>query len=159
MTLPDSDDLDTLGGAKVDYLAAPTDLTTDQGAAENNILKADVAAMTQTACRAWARFTLNGAGTPVLVAHASNWGADPGVAPSAARVSSGRFRVTWPATVTDELDEEHALLIRDAWVNVRGPYITYADVGTASNNRDVFIRDAAGTLTDGSGEAFTVFIT
>lgn len=158
MALPDIASLDTYGGALSNYISAPVDPTTDRDAGAANEAYSDTAGMTATAVRAWARFTLNGAGSPVLVSHNANWGGAPAVAPSASHVSTGRLRVTWPATVTDSLGVVHTLSLRDGFANVRGPYIQYVGDGAGINSRDLYVFDAAGAATNGSGEAFTVYV-
>ena len=102
MTLPDIDDIDVFGGALYDY-SAVIDPTTDRPAAGANPAYCDIAALTHTALRAWVRFTLNGTATPVLVAHDSNWGNSPSVAPTFTRTSAGLYTITWPTVVYDEI--------------------------------------------------------
>lgn len=157
MTLPDVDDLNTVGGAKSNYHAVE-DPTTDEDAAHRNIAFANAVAMTQTLPRAWARITLAATtGAMVRVAHAAVWGNSLGVAPTPARTSTGLFTLTWPTTVVDPLGVTRTLNLRGAMrPNVRGStlYHTMADITSANvctfrifNTSDA-LNDAAGVDVD-----------
>jgi hypothetical protein len=156
MSLPDVDALATYGGALFDY-SAPVDPTTDRPASGANQAYNNVAAMTQTACRAWVRLTLNGSATPVLVAHASHWGNAIGVAPTFTRTSAGIYTITWPATVLDFIPNgapgfatSHTVNFRGGWTNVRGATIFQSQVTpTAANIGTLYTSTAgSGTLAD-----------
>jgi hypothetical protein len=159
VTLPDTDDIDTLGGVKVN-LAPVEDPTTDLDADEDNIQRCDVAMMTHTAIKAWARFTAsNATGTMVLVAHDAQWGNGSGVTPTLARSGVGVFTVTFPATVSDELDETHTLNFRAAWGTSRGGATKYFIdvVPTAANVLTARVFDSTVVADDGAGVDFDVF--
>jgi hypothetical protein len=159
MTIPDVDSIDSYGGVLSNYVAGVVDPTTDRDASAANEAYASTAAMTHTAIRVYARLTLNGASAPTLVAHDAVWGSLPGVAPTLSHVGTGHLRITWPATVLDELHASHAVNLRDGWANVRtvsslpNPRV----VPTGGNVLDIYVYDNAGTLTDGSSETLAVF--
>lgn len=150
MTLPDVDDLNTYGGALNDY-APVEDPSTDESAAFRNKYAANVAMMTQTICRAYARFvTAATTGGMSLAAHRALWGSLPAVAPTLARSGVGIYTVTWTATQNDLLSVSHTLNFIAAWGGTRTT--TSADsmkaIPTAANVVTVYVRDAAGALTD-----------
>lgn len=62
-------------------------------------LAVDVAGMTYTVPRAWAKVTAGG--SPSVAAHGAVWGASSGVKPTVSSISTGICRLTWPATVDD----------------------------------------------------------
>jgi hypothetical protein len=104
MTLPDRDTLDVYGGSKENY-GPVEDTTTDRDATMANYAYANVAMMSQTATRAYVRFT-TAASTPSLVLVDSNavWGNGVSYLPALARSGTGVFTVTWPSSVTDVID-------------------------------------------------------
>ena len=115
MPLPDTDSSDTFGGAGlVDYAGqGVTDPTTDRAAAGVNPLVADVAGMTHLNPRAWCQFstssTSGGADAPTVNASDACWagalagGTPLNAAPVVTRVDVGKFYVTYPTTVYDEI--------------------------------------------------------
>jgi hypothetical protein len=127
--LPNAASLNNYGGALNDY-SAPVDSTTDRSATGVNPALGDVAQMTHTCPRLWARLTLKASGaTPVLVAHDEMWNNTvPGnPAPTPARTSAGIFTLTYPSTTQDEIPANApgysgpiALNLRAAWANDRG---------------------------------------
>jgi hypothetical protein len=159
MPCPDIDTLATLGGALQNY-SPVEDPTTDLDAATYNITRLDVASMTQTSNRAWVNFTANTTtGTMTLVAHAAHWGSSIAVAPTLARVTTGTFTVTWPATVTDDLGNVHTLNMRFAKGNARGGG-TYYDVQaqpSGLNSVTVYVYNSANALTDAAGVAIDIW--
>ncbi len=159
MTLPDTDDLDTLGGVKTN--AHPVeDPTTDLDADQDNIQRCDVAMMTHTAIRAWARFTSAATtGAMILVAHDAQWGNAALVAPALARTSDGLFTLTYPASVDDELAEAHTTNFRGAWgVSRGGATLYFIHVHpTSANVLTVRIFNAAGALNNAVGVDFDVY--
>jgi hypothetical protein len=166
MTLPDIDTLPSVGGALFDY-SPQIDPTRDRAAAAANVAYADAVAQTHTIVRAWVRFTLNGAATPVLVAHDSVWGNAIGVAPTFTRTSAGIYTVTWPATVVDEIPNgapgyqaSHTINFRAALGNVRA-VATAFDIfcaPTSANVVTVRIFNVAGSAAD-PGSATDVDVT
>lgn len=131
--LPESSAIDTYGGALTDYRPV-TDPTTDRPAASMNKALCDVAMMTHVSVRAFVRFT--GAATTgalVLQYHDAQWGSTPAVAPTLARTSAGVYTITFPATVSDELNGSHTLALRGAWANLRQFY-GFARIADVSAN-------------------------
>lgn len=159
MTLPDVDDLATLGGTKTN--AHPVeDPTTDLDAAQDNKQRCDVAMMTHTAPRAWARFTAAATtGAMVLVAHDAHWGNTAPVAPVLARSSAGIFTLTFPTSVNDELAVAHTTNFRGAWGTSRGGATKYTIdvIPSSANVLTAYVRDAANALADAAGVGFDVF--
>lgn len=159
MTLPDVDDLSTYGGALANY-APIEDATTDEDAAWRNKYAANVAGMTQTACRAWCTF-LGHASAPTDPAsnvHGAVWGDDVSVKPTVARTGTGVFTVTWPSTVTDELAEVHTVNLRRCWANVEGAtaYFVTTTV-TAANVVTLRVFNSSAAANDAAGVTFTVY--
>lgn len=159
MTLPAIDTLDTYGGAFQD--AAPVeDPTTDESAVYRNKYAANVAAMTQTACRAWCAFVGHASdpADPSSHVHGAVWGNAASVKPAVSREAEGVYEITFPEEITDDLGEEHVVNLRRAWWNVEGetPYVCTATV-TAPNVITFRVFDASGSADDGADTVFTVF--
>lgn len=159
MTLPDSADLATYGGAKTN-LSPVEDYSTDEDAGDRNQYVADVAGMTHTACRAWRSFVTS-ATTPTdpsSAVHDANWGNANGVLAAATRSSTGTFLLTWPTTIVDSLGVTKTINLRRAWCSVEGatPLFVTATV-TSPNVVTVRVYSAAGALTDAAGTTLTVF--
>lgn len=152
MTLPDIDDLDSLGGAKAN--AHPVeDPTTDLDAGDHNKIATNVAGATQVLPRAWIRLTMAAStGALVLLAHRSVWGNGVSVQPTLTFVSTGRVRIAWPQTVTDALNEEHttALVSGDASHESLTDDLTVNVVPFSAYEMDVLVR-LAGTLNNAVG--------
>ncbi len=148
--LPDIDALASMGGALKNY-ANVADVTTDLDAEFDNRSRMQVAMMSHTAIRAWARVTLAATtGAMILVAHDAVWGNTAPVAPTPARTSSGLFTLTWPATVNDELARVHTVNFRCAFANSRdgtNGYILRA-APTAANILSLTARTDANVLSD-----------
>ena len=138
MPLPGIDTLDDLGGALSNLGGAPVENPqTDLDADADNIARANVAAMTHTATRAWVRWTGFTYSAPAFVVpddHDSLWGSSTGVRPTVQQTSAGVYVVTWPATVTDELGNVHTLNIRkpNAWVESQFLYQAGPSAHTAN---------------------------
>lgn len=157
--LPGIDSLETYGGRKDDY-APVEDPSTDESAAHRNLYAANVAAMTNTACRAWCALVGHGTSptAPVSNIHGAVWGDSTTVRPVTARTGTGVFTITWPETVLDELGEEHTVNLRRCWVNVEGStlYFCTATV-TASNVITLRVFNTSAAANDGVGTTFTVY--
>lgn len=101
--LPNVASINSYGGPKNDY-SSPKDASTDRSAAGVNPAYGDIAGLTHTGWRAWARLTVKSAGTaPVLVAHDETWNNGNNAAPVAARSSAGVLTIAYPTTVVDEI--------------------------------------------------------
>jgi len=150
MTVPNvADPLADYGmpeGGFADYLVSPTDPTTDwtsgnspgesgSGSPGANQMIVDVAAMTRTAIRCWARFTLGT--SPALATtnpHDAMWGNDSGVAPVLAHAATGEWTITWPTTVTDKLGMERTLNLRRASVRMEGSTLAFVQCAVTAPN-------------------------
>ena len=143
MALPDSADVDTYGGLKVNH-APVVDSSKQESASNRNSYVADVAAMTHTIVRAMCTFD-PGASVADAV-----WGSSAPVKPVVTRDGTGDYDITWPTTVDDELGETFTVNIRRCMVNVEGTTAVFATAtATAANVVNVRMFDAAGSATDG----------
>lgn len=166
MTAFTGDALNTYGGGLFDY-SPIIDSTRDRPAAGANAAYAAVAGMTHTGPRAWARFTLNGAAAPTLVAHDAMWGNTIAVQPTIARTGVGLVTITWPTTVQDEITVGTPgytgplpLNLRSGWANARGTvaYQRNLDI-TSANVATLHVFNAAGTIADTAAATdFDVFV-
>lgn len=117
--LPKVASINSYGGPKNDY-SSPKDSSTDRSAAGVNPAYGDVAAMTHTAARSWARMTVHSAGgTPTLVANDEVWNNGNNAAPTTARSGAGVFTLTYPTTVVDEIPATSPGYIGPQAVNFR----------------------------------------
>lgn len=116
--LPDTADLSTFGGTFVN-VAPVVDPTTDMDATYQNRINAQLAMLSHTAVRAWARVTISGT-TPTVADHDAVWGGTPAVAPSVTRDAPGQYTVTWASSYDDlqSTAESHSVLFRTSLVNV-----------------------------------------
>lgn len=157
MTLPDIDDIDTVGGEKENLHPVANPLT-DEDAAHRNIAFADAVMATRTLTRSWAKIvTVNGA-APTLSAHNAVWGNSVPVAPTPARTGEGVVTLTYPATVTDDLGETHSVNFRGAWAEDENSTDTRAKAKvTAPNVITVYTFTTAGAADDNPGTTVHVF--
>jgi hypothetical protein len=171
MTLPNvadpNADYGMPDGGFADYLKSPTDPTTDwtsgnppdttgTGGPGGNQLIVDVAGMTRTARRCWARFV---AGTsPTIATHDANWGNDSGVKPLVAHGSTGVFTLTWPTTITDKLGVIRSVNLRyPERPNVEGAVLYFAQATmTSPTLMTVYVFNSAGAANDATG--VTIFV-
>ena len=157
MTAPDIDTVADYGGALENY-APVEDPTTDQDADAANEWKASTAAMTHTATRAWVRMVSQAATptSPSTNLYDSMWGSDLSVAPTFARTGVGVYTITWPATVTDELGEPHALNIRWGRGSLENQAAVVCVEPTTVNSVTVRLFDMAGAAADYAGKVILV---
>lgn len=156
MTLPEVDAITTYGGIKTS-LAPPTDPRTDRSAEECTIAYADIAAMTHTVRRCWARVTTAAStGAMVLVDHNAVWGT--GTAPTLSRSSAGVFDIQWPTTVSDALSESHTTNLRAAESPQVEGATDYHAQATLTDGRTMrlYVFDMAGVASDAVGT--TIFV-
>lgn len=157
--LPGIDDFASYGGALANY-AAVEDPTTDEDASWRNLYAANVAAMTQTIARAWCAFEGHGT-TPVDPAsniHGAVWGDSLGVKPVVERTGTGVYTITWPETVSDELNEEHTVNLRRCWASVSGSSLYFhTETVTAPNEVTLRVFNTSFAANDGVGVTFTVY--
>lgn len=148
MTLPAIDDLAALGGEMANYDPV-TDPTVELDASFDNKTRANVAAQTQTAIRAQVSFPCVATGSSTPQGHWAVWGNAPSVAPAVARSSAGRYQITWPTSVDDELGESHAVNLVSAQGNLQaGAFFHVQCVKDQPHVWNIYIFDAAGTLVD-----------
>jgi hypothetical protein len=154
MPLPDIDDLDSVGGEINDYRTVP-DPTVERTATSDNKIAADAVMATRTATRVWVKFTGH-ATTPTVSAWDAVWKGSTVTAPTVTRDAAGLYAVTFPATVLDELGDEHTLNLRGGW----GAVAARGSVGVAvtSPNACSVYTDAAGVADDFVGTAIHVFL-
>jgi hypothetical protein len=107
------------------------------------------AGMSQTCDRAWALLHIAG-GVATITAAGEAWDPDAGFAPTPAYVAPGHYRLTYPATVKDENDNDVApnLVAAKAHPQTTSDYRGVALVSGGGLIVDVFVRDAAGAAVD-----------
>lgn len=157
--LPDVDSFSAYGGELANY-APIEDATTDEDASWRNLYAMNVAAMTQTATRAWCAFVGHGTTPtdPASNVHGAVWGNALGVKPTMARSSTGVFTITYPTSVNDELNESHTVNLKRCWVNVEGATLYHVQATVTSPNViTVYVFNSAGAANDGVGVTFSVF--
>jgi hypothetical protein len=150
MTLPNvadpAADYAMPAGGFADYQITATDPTTDwasgnppgqnaTGGPGASQLINDVAGMTRTARRAWARFTAGS--SPLLAATNPDdavWGNASGVLPVVAHSSTGVFTMTWPSTIVDQFGTTRSINLRWARVSVEGSTCAFAQCSVTSPN-------------------------
>jgi hypothetical protein len=113
---------------------AKTDPQTDQDASEMNRELADLAQLTRTGVRAYAKFT-TAATTGAMTLNDSDamWGNGISVTPVESRVGSGHFRLTFPATVTDPLGNVVAINMTKSIAQIDGAAGTFVGFAQSSN--------------------------
>lgn len=160
MSLPEKNDYDSLGGEKTDY-SPVADPETDLSAEELNETRCDVAAMTQTAIRAWCSFTVT-ATVPAIGSTEQDYGAVYGRAtdykPSIVRNSAGVYTITFPSSVVDARGNSKSINIQCGFgCSVTGD--ESVAVARASANTVVVrvVSIASGSATDAAGRV-NVFI-
>lgn len=147
--LPEVADLDTFGGSFEDADAV-VDPQTELSAAYFNRLVAQVAMLSHTAPRAWARCTVSG-GVITLADHDAVWGAGAGVAPTPNRSGAGVYTVTWAASYDDlqATPESHNVSFRAAKASGDGAAARIVQGSLSSANvASVKSFDAAGAPVD-----------
>ncbi len=117
--LPEVSDITTFGGTMANF-APPEDPTTDLDCLYVNRWFAQLAMLSFTLPRAWARCTVAGAviSGPVDGDHGAVWGNTSGLKPTAARTSAGLFTLTWAASYNDlqAVPESHAVSFKSVIV-------------------------------------------
>lgn len=160
MALPDTADVDTYGGLKVNH-APVVDSSKQEAADDRNKYVADVAAMTHTLVRAMCTFDPGATvADPATNIHDAVWGSSAPYKPTPSRSSAGVYVVTWPTTTTDAIGATHTTNIRRCLVNVEGTTAIFATATpTTANTVTVRLFDAAGAATDGAaGTLITVYV-
>lgn len=113
MSLPNSNSYDILGGELNDY-APVTDPTTDLSAESSNEMRADTAAMTRMADRAWVAFTIDGYSEPQVANNDFDavWGNALAYKPEVTYDGLGEYTVTFPEEVIDARGIEQTVNLR-----------------------------------------------
>lgn len=157
MTYPDPATTDTYGGLLANKRAV-TDPTTQQDAGGFNVMKADCAAMTNTAAQAWCRF-VGHATTPTLAVtngSGSIWGNAPGVRPTPSHAGAGHFQLTYPTANDDALGVSHTTNFHWAEAHVEGSTAYKAQASVTGNVVDVYTFLANGTADNLAGVTILV---
>lgn len=132
MTLPDTDAfVATYGGAAADLGITVVDPTTDRPAAAGNKMFCGAAMLTHLAWRAVVKITASG--IPIN-GHFACWGDTPDLCPTAVRVSTGLYTITWPTTVTDALGVVHTVSFRAARAKFYGSAVALLSTCTPAAN-------------------------
>ena len=155
MTLPDSDALATyILADQVVNFSEPVDPNTDVDASGFNEAMASLAAMTRVSVRGFVVLT-PGDGSATLTDHDAVWGNSYLVAPTVEYTNTGRYTITFPATVTDALGEEHAVNIRrikSMHVEDDGNVWHISGQKVTANSVRLFIKDNNGDYADAIGK-------
>lgn len=135
MGLPASDVIGTFG-CPFTNSGLVSNPQTDLAASQFNQLCADTAGMTRTATRAWARFTTAAStGAMALNDFDTVWNeVTTNTNPVEARTSTGIFTLTFPATITDSLNNTYTVNFRRAAVQVEGSALYFATCSVSSAN-------------------------
>lgn len=126
------------------------DPETDLDAEHFNRIRAQLAAISATAIKAWASVSVS-AGVATVVAHSAVWDTT-GAPPTATRQSAGVVDITWPATVADlqEPPEQHAVALRSCQVTgfAASAFSHQASLNAGTRTVTVTSRDAANAVAD-----------
>lgn len=158
MPLPGIDSLDSFGGA-LNNDSPVDDPTTDRDAGQMNTALEDVAGMTHTVARAFARVTLSATAPALTASNGSDatWGNS--VPPVPTRSGTGVVVLTWPATVTDELGITQPLLLRWVKAHLEGAFgATYQSVTTANSVTIYLANLVAGAYTAADFAATVLYV-
>ncbi len=118
MTLPDKNSYANLGGTLINY-SPVTDPNTDLGADSSNSMRSDVASMTRTAIRAYARFSSGGAECFIDNGKCDAvYGNNRMTYPTGAVTSANSCTITFPEKVVNDLGEEVFLNLTTSFVNI-----------------------------------------
>lgn len=118
--LPNKLSFNTIGGELSDY-SPPTDPTTDLSATEDDIARADLAAMTRTITRAWVSFTVSGGAITI----ASNdydavYGNANAYKPIATYNGPGDYYFLFPTSIVDARGITQLVNLQVGWCNMDG---------------------------------------
>lgn len=113
------------------------DPTTEFDQSQIEALCVDVAALTQTACRAWVIVDTDG----TLLAHSAVWGSTNAVAPTVTRNSAGNYTVQWAAGYYDLNPTVDRRVFR-------APNIQLTKVGLQAVTGGASAIEAVGVVTD-----------
>lgn len=155
MSLPNKNDYDTLGGEKDNYEEV-TDPSTDLSAEASNETRADVAAMTRTAIRAWVGFTVNG--TDVEVSNTdfdAVYGNAIAYKPTGVRNGVGDYTFTFPEEIEDARGNTISLNLQCGFGNCEEPGFVVNIVKLTANTFRVYNYSISdGAPADSSNKTF-----
>lgn len=163
MSLPEKNDYNSLGGELIDY-SPVEDPSTDLAAEASNEMRCDIAAMTQTAIRAWVGFSVDGYGDPVVGNTEQDYGAVYGRAieykPEILKSAPGTYTIIFPETIIDARGFEKSLNIQCGFGNCESTEQLTSVKRIASNMLNLFLWNTTdGSFTDPSlGDKVFVFI-
>ena len=160
MSLPDKNDYSVLGGELADY-SAVADPTTDLPAEASNEMRADVAAMTRTAIRAWCGFTIDGYAAPSIsnTDYDAVYGNAMDYKPVVTRNSTGNYTIDFPTTVTDARGITHDLNLQCGFINSESSGLVGNAIKTDANTFNVLIYDLSGAASDpGTDKRILLFV-
>jgi len=149
--LPNKNSYSELGGELTDY-SPVTDPETDLSADASNEARADTAAMTRTAIRAWVTLTC---ATDAITVSNTDYDAVYGIAliykPTITYIDVGIYEVTFPETVLDARNITQTINFSYGWANVDieqglNPLISTVQKISANVFRVYLINVATGTL-------------
>jgi hypothetical protein len=154
---PETPSLDTFG-APYEDADSTVDPETEMAAEYMNRLVAQVAMLSHTAPKAWARFTISGS-TATCVAHNAVWGDTNAVKPTATRVMVGQWGVAWAASYDDlqSTPESHSVSIGACHVEPYGNVVYHNSKPNTANTVTALFYNAAGTLTDPTDFAVWIY--
>lgn len=164
MALPNKLTYANLDGELADY-SPVTDPTTDLSAEANNEARADTAAMTRTAVRAWV--TLDIATTTITILNTGYdavYGNSIAYKPTVDYIDVGVYEVTFPEEITDARNNVQTVNFSVGWANVAidqagDTYISTANKQSANVFR-VYVMNlsSAGALEDMTDGHVTLFV-
>lgn len=152
MTFPDPATIDSYGGTLANKRAL-TDPLTQQDARAFNVMKADCAAMTNTADQAWVRFVTH-ATTPTLATTNNGgaaWGNAPGVRATPTHSATGVFLLTWPTDITDGLGVSHVVNFVRVMATVEGSTLSFVQASAVGNVVTVRVFNTSFAAADMAG--------
>lgn len=161
--LPNKSSYSELGGELTDY-SPVTDPETDLSADASNEARADTAAMTRTAIRAWV--TLSCLSDVITIAN-TDYDAVYGIAliykPTITYIDVGVYEITFPETVLDARNVTQTVNFNGGWANfasTQGANILGASVEKMSANviRVYLYNISSGTLANVSSGRINVFV-
>lgn len=161
--LPNKNSYSELGGELTDY-SPVTDPQTDLSADASNEARADTAAMTRTAIRAWV--TLSCA-TDVITISNTDYDAVYGIAliykPTVTYIGVGIYEITFPETVLDARNVSQTINFNSGWANVDieqglNPLVATVQKISANVFRVYLINVATGALANAVSGRINVFV-
>lgn len=158
MTLPRT--IGDYGGPFVDALVVENP-TTEQSADFANRDFADLAQLTNTPIKVWVRFALStgGAGAITPIFGRSHMGVGSGELPTIAKLATGSYTITYPATWTDVLGVVETIGFYFSFASVHDLSIAghLQTTGNLDNIISLKAFDMAGSASDLTGVIVTVF--